>query len=436
MAQGRSDAAPKGLFKDRNFTWMLSGSIISMVGDQFTLVALPWLVLMMTGDTLALGLVLGVMSVPRAVFMLVGGAMVDRHSPKRVLMWTKHVSTVLLLVLGLLVFMGGISLWALYLLAFGLGLAMAFSIPSGTSLLPRVVPLQHLQAANGVVLGLRQLSMFAGPLLAGGLIVLFGDGQSGRVSDHRGLGAAFLFDAASFALSAWTLSHVRLTALAGPAGTAVGQKVWHAVAQGLRWCWSDRELRTCFIYWSAVALLITGPIQIALPVLASQLPGASAAGFGLLMGAHGAGTLAGMAMAGARPGLRARNLGTTLLLVDAAVGLLFIPMGFITGLWQGAALLVSIGLLSGFMHVAVFTWIQRRVPPAMLGRAMSIFMFIFMGLAPLSAAATGWVMRGVALRQVFIVSGGGLVAAVLVALATSRIRHISDAPTPTPAGGR
>lgn len=421
-----------GLFRDRNFTWMLSGSVISMLGDQFTVIALPWLVLMMTGDTLVLGLVLGVMSVPRAVFMLVGGAVVDRHSPKQVLMWTKHASLVLLLALGALVLTGGISLWTLYLLAFGLGLAMAFSIPSGTSLLPHVVPQQHLQAANGVVLGLRQLSMFAGPLLAGGLIAAFGNGHAERVSDHRGLGIAFLFDALSFGLSAWTLSRVRTTAPASATGAPTGQAVWQAVAQGLRWCWNDRDLRTCFIYWSAVALLITGPIHIALPVLASQQPGASAAGFGLLMGAHGAGTLVGMAVAGARPGMRARNLGTTLLLVDGVVGLLFIPMGHITALWQGAALLLAIGLLSGFMHVAVFTWIQRRVPPAMLGRAMSIFMFIFMGLAPVSAAVTGWVMRGVELAQVFAVSGGCLVAAVVLALAVSRIRHISDGPVPAP----
>ncbi|WP_163995083.1 MFS transporter [Pyxidicoccus caerfyrddinensis] len=430
MTTNPSGPPRAGLFQDRNFKWMLSGSIISMLGDQFTIIALPWLVLMMTGDTLVLGLVLGVMSVPRAVFMLVGGAVVDRYSPKRVLMWTKHVSTVLLLALAALVFTGNISTGSLSLLAFGLGLAMAFSIPSGTSLLPHVIPVQQLQAANGIVLGLRQLSMFAGPLLAGGLIAAFGDGHSERVSDTRGLGIAFLFDAVSFAVSAWTLSRVRTLAPADRTGAPAGQAVWQSVMQGLKWCWNDRDLRTCFLYWSAVALLITGPIQIALPVLASRLPGSSAAGFGLLMGAHGAGTLLGMGVAGARPGMRARNLGTTLLLVDGVVGLLFIPMGLVTALWQGASLLLAIGLLSGFMHVAVFTWIQRRVPPAMLGRAMSIFMFIFMGLAPISAAVTGWLMRGVTLEQVFAVSGGCLVAVVVVAMATSRIRDISEAPTP------
>jgi hypothetical protein len=63
------------LLRDRNFRWLLSGGIVSGLGDQFTMIALPWLVLTMTGDPLALGLVIATMSVPRALFMLVGDAM-------------------------------------------------------------------------------------------------------------------------------------------------------------------------------------------------------------------------------------------------------------------------------------------------------------------------------------------------------------------------
>jgi hypothetical protein len=50
----------------RNFKWLLRGGVISMLGDQLTMVALPWLVLKLTGDTLALGLVIALMSIPRA----------------------------------------------------------------------------------------------------------------------------------------------------------------------------------------------------------------------------------------------------------------------------------------------------------------------------------------------------------------------------------
>jgi MFS family permease len=93
--------------------------------------------------------------------------------------------------------------------------------------------------------------------------------------------------------------------------------------------------------------------------------------------------------------------------------------------------MLAIGLLSGFMQINVFTWIQRRVPPQMMGRAMSIFMFIFMGLAPLSAGVTGWVLTAISLSQLFF--GGGIILVVFAALAylLTPIRNItSTSPQP------
>lgn len=111
--------------------------------------------------------------------------MVDRFSPKRVLMLTKHVNTVLLAVLALGVWRHALSLPAIYALSLALGISSAFSIPSGTSMLPQAVRPAQLAAANGVMMGLRQLSMFLGPVAAGLLIALFGDG-GGVLRDASG----------------------------------------------------------------------------------------------------------------------------------------------------------------------------------------------------------------------------------------------------------
>ena len=419
------------LLRDRNVAWLMGGSLVSLLGDQFTLVALPWLVLRMTGDTLVLGTVLALLGIPRALFILLGGALVDRHSPQRVLMLSKHVNTVLLGTLALLVLFDRLTLPLVYALALGIGLSTAFSIPAATSMLPQVVAPQQLPAANGLLMGLRQLSFFVGPLLAGLVIALFGDGRAsgiGSLHEAHGIGIAFGLDALSFVLSALTLAQVRCT----PPPARAHAPMLAAVAEGLRTFWRDRALRSCLLYWSAVALLITGPVQIALPVLASERPELGAAAFGGLLAAYGAGTLAGMLVSGARPHLRAVNLGLTILLVDALVGLLFMPMGRITALWQGVALLGAIGVLGGYMQVTVFTWIQRRVAPALLGRAMSVFMFIYMGLAPLSSAATGWVLRSVSMPTLFTAAGGALVALVLLALAGSGMRQVTDAPALAP----
>jgi MFS family permease len=422
------------LLRDTNFRWLTSGSALTMLGDQFTLIALPWLVLQMTGDTLVLGTVLALMSVPRALFILVGGALVDRYSPKQVLMLTKYINLVLLALLSGLVLAGVLTLWMVYALSLAIGLATAFSIPAGTAMMPHVVPRQQLQAANGISLGLRQLTMFLGPLLAGLLIALFGDASSsgaGARANATGIGIAFALDALSFGISAWTLAQVRTLAATPPAAPSTApQAVLASVAQGLVHFWRDTELRTCFLYWSAIALFIMGPIHIAVPVLASSTPTLGAAAFGTMLGAHGAGTLAGMVASGMFPRLRVGSLGMTILVFDAIIGLLFIPMGMISATWQGAGLMLAIGLLGGFMQVRVFTWIQQRVPPMLIGRAMSLFMFIFMGLAPISAAVTGWLMKSITLAQLFAASGGALVVLVALAFVLTPLRQVTDAPSP------
>jgi MFS family permease len=362
--------------------------------------------------------------VPRALFILIGGAVVDRYSPKRVLMLTKHANTVLLSALAALVLTGQLNLWLIYALALAIGLATAFSLPSATSIMPHVMPRELLHQANGVMMGIRQLTMFAGPLLAGVLIAVFGDG-TGAVRHMTGLGLAFAFDAFSFALSAWTLHKVTTHSPTMASGAQPPQSVWQSVLAGLRYCWSDASLRVCFCYWGVIAFFISGPIQVAMPVLANHV-GTDAAAFGVLAGAYGAGSLAGMAFSGMRPGFRIGNLGTTILLFDGAIGLLFIPLGLIDATWQGVTLLLAVGALGGYLQVNIYTWLQRQVAPAMLGRTMALFMFIFMGVAPMSSAVTGWLLHYVSLRELFAFSGGLLVLIVLLTFCLTGMRAVSD----------
>jgi MFS family permease len=426
----------KALWRDTNFRWLMGGAVLSGLGDQFTTIALPWLVLKMTGDPLALGLVIAIMSVPRAIFMLVGGALVDRYTPKSVLMVTKFANAALVGALATLVLAAPalLTMPLMYALALAMGLAHAFSIPAGTSMLPSVVPREHLQAANGAMMGLRQLLMLAGPLLGALLLVLGGDDINAAArheggGNANGIGCAFAFDCASFLVSAWTLARVRPLAAAGPAPDSQGQGVLRAVAEGVRTLWQNTAVRNCFTYWSLAAVVVGGTMQVALPLLASRnLHGA--ASLGMLMGAHGIGTLFGMAMSRAR--LRGLSFGATILAIDALVGLLMAPLGSIAAAWQGAALLGAIGVLGGYMQIAVFTWIQQSVPQHMLGRAMSIFMCIFMGVAPLSATLIGALLQWITLAQLFAGGGALLLSLAAIAWLATPMRHIQAAPAPAP----
>lgn len=237
MDTAQTSAPRASLLRDRNFAWMMSGGVVSMLGDQFTLIALPWLVLRLTGDPRLLGAVLALMGVPRALLMLSGGALVDRYSPKRIGMLAKHINTVLLGCLSVLVYQDQARLPLVLALALGMSLASAFALPAGTALLPQAVAPQHLQAANGMMLGLRQLSMLAGPLLAGALFAL---ADRGGRHDGRGLALAFGFDCISFAVSAWTLSRVEPL----PSVPAPSQPMLRALWDGLALAWRDVPLRT------------------------------------------------------------------------------------------------------------------------------------------------------------------------------------------------
>jgi len=421
------------LLRDPNFAWLMSGGVISALGDQFTMIALPWLVLQLTHDPLALGMMVALLGVPRAVLILFGGALVDRHSPKRVLMLTKYVNTVLLGLLAALVLSGRATLPLVTVLAVVLSLASAFSIPAGTSMLPQAIAPQHLASANAMMMAVRQVTMLAGPLLAGLLFALGGDGSAGMQDGHAfGLGLAFAFDAFSFALSAWTLAKVQpLSAepAAQPHGTAPAESVLRSVGAGLAALWRDLTLRTAFLYWGLCACVTGGVMQVAMPLLASErLHGAAA--LGLLMGAHGASALAGMALSGIVGKRRLGNLGLTLLVVDGMAGILLMPLGLITSSWQGMLILGAIGVLGGYVQVAVFTWIQQRVAPQMLGRMMSIFMFVFMGLAPLTAAAAGWLASQLTLATLFTGAGLGLSIAALAAWLFTPMAKLADAGAP------
>src|SRR5260370_24974195 len=115
------------LFATRDFRLLFMGSSIWILGDQFTLLALPWLVLKLTGDPQQLGFVLALMALPLAVFVLVGGAVVDRMSPRKVLLNSRAVNAMLIAILATLLLARAVPVWEGYVPAPGIRLPPAFS---------------------------------------------------------------------------------------------------------------------------------------------------------------------------------------------------------------------------------------------------------------------------------------------------------------------
>src|SRR5438067_7471827 len=116
-------ARPKSVFANGHFRNLWLGGGVSALGDQFYLVALPWLVLQLTGSNLAVGTVLMCAAVPRAVLMLGGGAVSDRIAPRRIMLTTASTRTVFVGAVGVLAYLHVIQLWHFYILAFAFGVA-------------------------------------------------------------------------------------------------------------------------------------------------------------------------------------------------------------------------------------------------------------------------------------------------------------------------
>ncbi|WP_020399335.1 MFS transporter [Kordiimonas gwangyangensis] len=442
-AEARTDAttaqtaAEQPTKPNSSFFWLMLSGFISMVGDQFTLIGLPWLTLKLTGDPMALGLVLAVVGIPRAAFILLGGAIVDRYSPKSVLIWSKYVNTALLGALAALVYMGALTLPLLYILAAAIGLASAFAYPAGSSMLPFVVPREKLAQANGLMMGMRQVTFFIGPLIAGFVIALFGaDGlnspglnggvvaESELAAEATGLAIVFAFDALTFFLSAVMLIAVHLRPDAkGPAGDTAPTGVIKLMFEGIMNILKDGELRALFTYMALIQILVVGPMQVGLPVFAESRLDGGAASFGTIMASHGAGVLAGVIIAGAGVKFGFSTLGRTFLTVDIFIGLAVAAFAFVHSTLAGGALMFGAGILGGIIQVKIISWIQGRTPPAQMGRMMSFFMFIVMGMAPIAASVAGWLLTEVEIVTFFLICG---VALSIVAASALLIRPMRD----------
>lgn len=426
--------AGPSVFVIPNFRLLFAGSAISAIGDQFTLVALPWLVLKLTGDPAALGLVLAAMALPRAVFMLIGGAVVDRMSPRRVLLVARAVNALLVTLLALLVLAGAIQLWMIYAIALGIGLSTAFTYPAASAILPQLVSPQQLQPANALFMGMRQLSMLVGPVIAGLVIHAGARGEQGaRFADASGLGLAFAIDAASFLFSLGSLLLIRIHGDHHPKQVVGG--VLANVGTGIRTIWADLPLRAFILYAALVSVFVGGPVQVGLPVLANTRLDLGAASLGILMTANAGGMLLGSALSGVATRRVKGRLGLLVLTIDSVVGLALAALALVHSTVGGAVLLAATGALGGIAQIAIFSWIQRRVAPEMMGRTMSVLMFTFMGLGPLSAAVAGALLKVISLPGLF--AGAGLLLSVIAVscMGSAALRSIGATTVePAPAG--
>jgi len=420
---------PTGLLANRNFRRFWLGEAISMLGDQFYSIALPWLVLQLTGNLALMGVVLALEGIPRAVFMLLGGALTDRFSPRNVMMSANAARMVLVGLLAALVFTGSVQIWMVMVLALLTGLSDSFFYAAQSAIIPGLVEKGSLSGANAITQGTMQFSLFLGPALAGVMIAVFGgatDPVTGEVvASMGGIALAFAVDALTFLASLLTLWLLPRRSLPADAEDDASGSVLRAIRDGLAYVWEDTRLRGFFILIAFANLFVTGPLTVGIPALADQRLTQGAAAFGIIMSGFGGGSLIGILLSGFLPRPPARHMGLLLGVVWSGMGVGMALLSLVTNTPTAAALTFFVGATNGYVSILFITWLQGRTPPQLMGRVMSLLTFASIGLIPISHAVTGSLLE-TSMTAVFMVGGSLMTVVVLGAMFHPLLRSLED----------
>jgi MFS family permease len=394
---------PWTVFSSGSFRKLWVATMLSLFGDFFSYVAMAWLVLQLSGSSLALGTVLVVQAVPRAVLMVVGGALADRVSARLTMLGSMGLRAVFVAPLAWLVLTGRVHMWEVYGIAAVFGIVDAFFMPARSSILPRVIADHELEPGNAVVNVTSQASVILGPVV-GGLIVA-----------GLGVGWAFVADAVCFAIGflfiLWLPSARTAGGDAHPDGGLGGQ-----ILAGVRYAWANIGIRVALIVIAVIDFAAGGALAVGIPTLAHGRFAAGAAGLGILLGAWGVGATAGALGAGfvAPP----KRFGWLIVLLCLWLGVGITAVGLMPSLVPAALLMGLSGVGTGVVNTFAVSWLQRRTDSAMQGRVMSLVMLASMGLAPISYAVSG-AIADVNPTLLFLI-GGGMILLCAAGTAASR----------------
>ncbi len=438
------------LLRMRNFRLLWGAGALSAIGDQFDLIAFPWLVLLITGDPLAVGAVIAVGGIPTAVFMLLGGSLADRFSPRAIMQVSNVMRIALSAGLAALILTGLAELWLVYVFALLKGTADSLYYPAQLAIVPEIVPSERLRQSNAIIQTTADLGGFVGPMFAGALIVLLGTGdglaapsfeallgqQEAAGADLTGVGLAFATVALVILVSSLLLALLRLDQ---PRRDSADHEtkdigIFKSIGEGIRFVRSDAAMFTMFLLVVGIGLMVEGPVFVGLPLLANTRFAEGALALGVVLSAFAGGSLLGAVLAGTLPAPK-RQFGPILVALFGLSGLLLMPFGFLTSMWTASALSIVIGIAEGYAGILFLTWLQIRTPQKLMGRVMSLLMISAVGLAPLSHTATGALLK-LSLEWVFVGAGAILALLCLAAIFRREVRSMtmpdtSDPPTET-----
>ena len=358
-----------------------------MLGDQLHNIAAVWLVLLLTDDPLALGVVLALGSIPQAIFSLLGGTIVDQFSPRRVMLFVDLARLVLSAAIAMTIFTGTLKIWMIFVYALLTGVISGIFGPASSAIMPRIFPEKELQSGNLVFQGSAQLIGILGPILAAVFIAYFPD-------EYMGIAILIAVDSITFIASLITLG---LMSSGGEMGLTKGKINFKAVKNSTRagssYVSNNPTLRFLFVLIMVASFSFAGPVMVGIPYLADTRFPEGVTAYGFILSGYAAGNLLGIILSNRLPLRDKKGIHILFTAIFIAFGIGLAAMAWISTARLAAIDLFIMGLLNGYISIFLLTGLQHNTPQEILGRLMSIVIFSNMLLMPFSQAIAGAVLR-------------------------------------------
>ncbi len=397
MAHNSSEQAkPVGYLdlvrKNRDFRFLWTGQIISLLGDWFDLIASAALISYLTRSGLAVGSLFVIRMLAPFLVSPLAGVLADRYNRKKLLITADILRGII--VLGFLAVRTAEQVWLLYVIT---AIQLAFSgifFPARNAIIPDIVSHPELGAANAI------------SSTTWSVMLSLGAAIGGIAAGAWGVYPAFVIDSFSFFCSAFFISHIHYThEVHSPADAGTRRQVfvvaYHQYMDGLKYLKDHRDILAISLHKSAVSLVVGGAFQVIQVILAERIfviGENGGTGLGLLYAFAGIGTGVGPILARVFTGDRDRLLRLALAL---SYGIGVIGLAMTAPLASFALVLLGTfirSLGSGINWTFSTQLLLEWVPDKMRGRVFSSEFAMFTLANAISSAVGGWLLDNSSLR--------------------------------------
>lgn len=394
-------------------------SFLSYVGDSFSVIAIPLLMIWDEAISLAsVGFALAISAVPRLLFVLIGGVVSDKYNPIRVLLAMRVAYFVVTLSLCIGVLLSENIVYLIYGYSFITGVLAAVIGPASKAIIPILSGEDELTKFNGLNQSLLRISQIVGPLIAGGIMAILGETKNT-------FAIMFALDAFTFLIALIATIYLNKVAskfikIEKNKAAHKSSKVFLGYSYILR---NAGSLNWLFGYIALSSCLFTAVFTPALPIYVKDLLGYGPATLGSYFSIYSIGLIVGSLLS-SKLKIGSSFFGYFVLIGDLLVGLLLCLLFYSPNSSVHILTLTLLGLINGLHGVIIVTWIQKITPKPLLGRMMSLVILCSIGLTPLIQIAFGFSLERFQVDSIAMVSGLSLALVSAIGMISRSMRQL------------